>query len=168
MELSVEISGLDRMSLDVGALMRNFAAPVRPVAGQIEEVIFSAVRAQYASRGRRGPHSKEWKRKPATVERYTAMNRGGFRVLNEPMRRTDALFISETTRGGPHSISITEDDSMTRGTDLPYGLIQQKLGRLQFDPTEGDLLRIKDIIRRGVVKDVDHFFDYRETGGAAF
>lgn len=155
------------MERDIGALRRHFDAPIRPVAGQVEEVIFSAVRAQYASGGTRGPNSQRWARKDSTVERYAAMNRRGFRVLNEPMRRTDALYISETTRGGPHSVSVTEDDFMARGTDLPYGLIQQRRGRLQYDLTDDDVRRIVSVVKRGLVKDVDRFFDYREDFGEA-
>lgn len=167
MNISVEIDGLDRMERDVKTLQRNFDAPIRPVANQVEEVIFSAVRAQYASAGTRGPHGKQWTRKQETVDRYTAMNRRGFSVLNEPMRRTDALYKSEATRGGPHSISITEDNWMARGTDLPYGLIQQKRGQLQYDPTEEDIRRMLSIVKRGVIKDVNHFFNYTEDFGEA-
>jgi hypothetical protein len=169
MNFSIEVEGVERLERDAVVLQRNFHAPIRPVAGQVEEVVFSAVRAQYASRGTRGPHGREWTRKQSTIDRYTAMNRRGYSVLNEPMRRTDALFKSEVTRGGPHSVSVTEDDRMARGTDLFYGRIQQeKRGQLQYDLTEGDIRRILSIINRGIVKDVNHFFDFVDAGEFAF
>jgi hypothetical protein len=167
--ISVEVQGEERMERDIRGFNRNLDMPVRPVARELGEVTASAVRAQYASSGRRGPKGRPWSRKQETVERYTAMNRRGFRVLNEPMRRTDALYQSEATLGGPHSVFEVDDNALTMGTTLKYGLIQQRRGQTQYDPTDEDLRRYGSIIRRGLVKGVNEFFDYKpDFAEAAF
>lgn len=168
MILGIEVTGLDRMEHDTRVLVRNLSAPIRPAASQLEEETYIEVRAQYASAGAKGRHGAWPKNKPETVDRYAAMNKRGFKVLNQPMRRTDALFISETTRGGPHSIRVVEDDALTLGTDLAYGALHQKKGRMQYDPTDEGIRRRLSIIKRGVVKEVNQFFDYVETGEFAF
>lgn len=157
------------MFRDIGILTRNFAAPIRRVAEQVREVVILAVRGQYNTQGRRGPHGPGKPNKPETVARYAAINRRGFKVLNQWLRRTDALFQSEATRGAPHGIYEVDDDSMTMGTDLIYGRIQQDRGNYQYDLTDVDFRRIASIVKRGILKDVDNFFDYQpDFAEAAF
>lgn len=144
---------------------------IRPVAPAISDIVRSGVRAQYNSAGRRGPTGKAWTRKQSTIDRYTSMNARGFggKVLNEPMRRTDRLHISETVRGAAHGIEIIEDNAITMGTDLRYGAIHQARGQKQYDLTDGDLDEIIRAARRGLaLKWVDRGFDVQEVGALGF
>lgn len=160
MNITVEISGTENLRRDAALLAARMNSPVRAVARQLGEVTLSAVRSQYASAGRRGPKGRPWTRKQSTIDRYTAMNRRGFAVINEPMRRTDALFKSESTFGAPHAIFEVTDDAVVMGTDLVYGSVWQARGQTQYDPTLEDVARYASIIKRGIVKDANTFFDF--------
>lgn len=142
-------------------------AVIRPVDRPLSDEVYGFVRAQYSSRGSRGPTGKAWTRKQSTIDRYSAMNKRGFSVINEPMRRTDALYVSEVTRGAPHGVYEVEDNELTLGTSLSYGLIQQRRGQMQYDPTEADVTRLMRIIKRGAGEKIqDAGFDYVDHGGA--
>jgi hypothetical protein len=162
--VSIEIEGIPRLDLALKGVLADLA-DLRSAWRPVSDEVYSIVRSQYSTRGARGPGGAWPANKESTVARYTAMNRRGFSVINEPMRRTDTLFISETTRGGPHGIYEEAPDSLTMGTDLEYGAIWQARNRRQYDFTEDDGLRLLRILKRGLKgKVIDRGFDYVEGG----
>jgi hypothetical protein len=162
-KVSIEITGQERLDRAFKGMADDLSAPIRPVARPLSDVVLLMVRGQYSSNGRRGPRGKAWSRKQSTIDRYTAMNRRGFSVVNQNMRRTDALYISESTRGGPGGIYEVEDDSLTMGTSLRYGKILQDRGQTQYDPTEADIRDMLRVIRNHQGKQAaDRGFDYQE------
>lgn len=172
MNINVTVDGEERL---LGAL-RGVAADLsdlRPAWRPVSDELYSIVRQQFASQGARGPVGKWEGRADSTVARYTAINRRGFAVLNETLRRTDALFKSVSTRNAPHGIYDEQPDSLTVGTDLKYAGIHQKGGgripqRKVYDLTEQDERRLLSIIKRGLAGKVkDRGFDYTDDGGEA-
>lgn len=165
MKLSVGIEGEERLQRALKGTADDLSAPIPPVARPLSDVVLLMVRAQYNSRGRRGPTGRAWTRKQSTIDRYSAMNKRGFKVINQEMRRTDVLYISESTRGGPHGVYIVEDDQLVMGTDLFYGKIQQDKGQEQYDPTEQDLKDMLRVIRNYQGKQAaDRGFDFEDRG----
>lgn len=164
--ITVGVEGEEKLERALTGYARDLEAPIRPVARPLSDEVYLMVRAQYASRGRRGPTGREWTRKQSTIDAYTAMNRKGFSVINEEMRLSDTLFISESTRGAPHGIYDVQDSELTMGTDLIYGRIWQDRGQKQYDPTEGDVRNFRKVIQGGLLrKAVDRGFDYQADSG---
>jgi hypothetical protein len=160
--ISIEVLGQERLTTALSGVARD-VEDLRPSFLAVSDEVYSIIRTQYATRG----HGRWPANKTSTIERYAAMNRRGFSVINEPMRRTDALFISETTRGGPHGIYIEEPQSLTMGTDLSYGAIHQARDRKQYDFSDDDVERLAKIIQRGLVtKIADRGFDAKPDAGA--
>ena len=172
MNISVEVQGEERFD---GAL-RGVAADLsdlRPAWRAVSDEIYTITRQQFSTHGARGEAGKWKERADSTVARYTAVNRRGFSVLNETLRRTDALFKALTTRGAPHGIYDETPDSLTVGTDLPYAQIHQRGGsripqRKLYDPTERDAARLVSVLKRALAGKVkDRGFDYTDDGGEA-
>lgn len=172
MRISIQVEGEERLlralkgaESDVTDLRSSW----RPVSDEI----YSITRAQFASQG--GRAGSRWPpRAQSTVDRYTAINRKGFKVLNETLRRTDAMFKSLANRGAAHGIYEEEAMSLTMGTDLPYANIHQRGGgkipqRKIFDLTDADADRLMKILKRGLtVKIADRGFDVKDDGGLPF
>jgi phage gpG-like protein len=170
MRISIGVEGeekLDRALRGVAADTSDLRPSWRPVSDEI----YSIVRKQFASK-------RGWKpRAQSTIDRYTAMNRRGFSVINETLRRTDAMFKAVSTRGASHGIYIEESDSLTVGTDLPYAGIHQSGGskipqRKIYDLDDSDVTRLIRILRRGLTEKIaDRGFDISEaadTGAIPF
>lgn len=104
------------------------------------------------------------------------MNARGFtaKQVGLPLRRTDALHNSVTTRGGAHGIYIEEPQELTLGTDLKYAGIHQRGGgripqRKIYDLTDADGDKLMSVLNRGLkVKIADRGFDVTEVGELGF
>jgi hypothetical protein len=168
--LYTKVDGEQRIGRAINNVVRAVSAPIRKAARPLEDRVFLMVAQQYDSNGRRGPTGHPWTRQQSTIDRETAMNRRGFTVLNMNMQRTGNLRTSETRRGAPHSIEIIEDDSITLGTDLEYGLIQQRRGQTQYDPVDSDVADFGKTLVRSVRGEItsDGWFDYVERPAIPF
>lgn len=167
--LSIGVIGDKEFSTALERGVRYAEAPIRPVAPGIQQIVVLAVRGQYRSKGTRGPTGRQWTRKPETVRRYSEANRKGFKYINEEMRRTDALFVSEVTIGGPHGILEVGDDYLIMGTDLAYGKIWQDKGQKQYDLTAEDVRDVKNLMVRGLSRSfTPGLFDYKDSGEIPF
>lgn len=162
--ISIQVEGAERLDVALQGVARD-AEDLRQAWRPVSDEVYSIIRNQYATRG----HGTWPANKTSTIERYAAMNRRGFSVINEPMRATDKLFIAETTRNAPHGIYIEEAQSLTMGADLPYGKIHQDRLRKQYDFSDEDAARLAKIIKRGlVVKIADRGFDFVERAEIPF
>lgn len=165
--ITIQVEGLPRLQAALEGVARD-AENLSQTWRAVEDEIYSIEREQFATRG----HGSWEPRKDSTVERYTAMNRRGFSVINEPERATDTLFRAVTTRGAPHGILNEEPQSLTMGFDLAYGQYQQTgttrmPQRKIYDLDEGDARRLAQIIKRGLVtKIADRGFDAKADAGA--
>jgi|ERR1051325_2540559 hypothetical protein len=159
--ISIQVEGEERLDKALRGFSGDIDRSIGDVARPLSDVVYSMVRAQYASHGRRGPTGKPWTRKQSTIDRYTAMNRRGFSVINEPGRRTDTAFIAQSTRGGPHGIYDVQPNSLTVGDDLGYTRIRQDQGFKAYDPTSSDIKEFARVIVGGLRgKIIDRGFDY--------
>jgi phage gpG-like protein len=172
MNLSIEVEGESRLLGSLASVAADISDH-RPSWRAVSDEIYSIERAQFQTQGTRG--SGRWKeRAESTVARYSAINRKGFAVLNETLRRTDALFRAVTTRGAPSGVYDEQKDSLTVGTTLPYAVIHQKGGakipqRKIYDLTEADARRLLSIVKRGLVSKIaDRGFDFKETSEIPF
>jgi len=146
----------------------------------VSDEVYSIERHQFLTLGARGPNGRWKERSQAYVDRQTSINRKGFKVLNELMRRTDAMFKAVTMRGAPGGIYEETGTSLTLGTSLksdkgfPYPAAHQTGGkrlpqRKIYDPTERDAARLASILKRGLVKKIaDRGFDYVDAGEIPF
>ena len=161
--LTVEVTGEEKLERGLRALEGDLKTAIRTAAPALRDEVLLMVRDKYRRKD-------GWpKRKQSTIDRYAAMNRRGFRVLNEDLRRTDALYQSETTHGGPHSIYRVEDDSLTMGTDLKYAAILQARGWKQYDPEDSHVRRFLAVLKRAQKERIeDRGFEYRDGGEIPF
>jgi hypothetical protein len=171
--ISVDVGDGERL---LGAL-RGVAADLselRPGWRAVSDEVYAIERAQFRSLGARGPVGKWRERARSTIDRYASINRRGFAVLNETLRRTDSLFKAVTTRGAPHGVYEEGPDGLTMGFDLAYGMIHQKGGgkvpqRKVYDLTEQDARRLGSILKRGLAGKIkDRGFDFVDGGEFAF
>lgn len=174
MNFFVTVEGAERLERALRGVVANFE-DLRPAWRPVSDEIYSIIRAQFNTEGSRG--SGRWPaRAQSTLDRMTSMNARGFtaKVVGLPLRRTDALHNSLTTRGGAHGIYIEEPQELTMGTDLPYFRIHQRGGpiipqRKMIDLTDADGRRIVSIVRRGLMHQIaDRGFDVTEVGELGF
>lgn len=169
----VTVEGAQRLESALRGVAANFA-DLRPAWRPVSDEIYSIIRAQFNTEGTRG--SGRWpKRAESTLNRITAINRRGFSVIGLPLRATNALHNSLTTRGGAHGIYIEEPQELTMGTDLPYFGFHQQGGskipqRKIVDLTDADGRRILSIVKRGLMHEIaDRGFDVTsDDGGLPF
>lgn len=163
----VEARGADAVTQAIDGFRGDAERCIEPVVTQLQDAAFIMVGEQYASYGRRGPRGRTWTRKQSTIDRHTRENRRGVKSINEPMRDTDDLRISETRRGAPHGVIEAGPNYLIMGTDLVYGLIWQKRGQTQYDPTDGNVKVYGRIIIKGQRENaVNHHLDYKEGTGS--
>lgn len=173
MRLEIEVEGGEKLSAALSGLAADLS-DLRPAWRAISDEVYAIERAQFRSQGARGPAGKWKERAKSTVDRYSAINRRGFAVLNETLRRTDTLFKAVTLRGAPHGLYEEGPDGLTLGFDLDYGQIHQKGGRKIpqrkiYDLTEQDARRLVSILKRGLAgKSKDRGFDYVDGGEIPF
>jgi hypothetical protein len=164
--ITSQVKGIDTIRRQLDGFRGDLERCIESAVDQLEELAYLMVDAQYASDGRAGPTGRQWTRKPSTIAAYTRENRAGFRNLNQNMRRTDALHISETRKGAPHQIREVTPISIKLGTDLLYGAIQQERGQKQYDPPEKVIKQAGIIIVRGQKgKALAQHFQYQEGAG---
>lgn len=169
MKLSVGVEGEEKLERALTGVMGDLKTPIRDVERPLSDEVLLMVRDQFRSHGARGRSGAWPANKASTIAGYTAQNRRGFSVLNEPMRRTGALYAAVTTRGAPHGIFEVTDDSMTHGTDLIYAGVHQRKRRKVYDPTDEDARKFLAVIRRGLgQKFKDRGFDYVDRGEIPF
>lgn len=167
MNISFEVEGEERLTRALRAVAAD-TSDLRPSWRAVSDEVYSILRSQFSTQGARGPGGRWPARAKSTVDRYTAINRKGFAVLNEPLRRTDAMFRALTTRGAPHGVYEEGAEELVLGTTLPYAVIHQRGGgripqRKIYDFTERDTARIRSILKRGLVEKIkDRGFDYVE------
>lgn len=180
MNITVEVQGEERLNKALRGVAADLS-DLTPAWRAVSDEIYSIERRQFSTQGARGPAGKWEKRADSTVARYTAINRRGFAVLNETLRRTDATFKALTTRGAPGGIYDPQPSSLTVGTDLkspkgfPYPKAHQTGApranirqRKLYDLTDRDAARLLSILKRGLVGKVkDRGFDYVEDFGEA-
>lgn len=152
---------------------------VRPALKPAAERIIRAAREQIDTAGKRS--GRPWAaRKESTLKAITSANRGGFRQVGLPGRASDRMFLSVGTMGGPDSIYIETDDSVTVGTRVrskrgfPYAVAfhrgtSRQPARPIYDPTDRDVREIRSVMRRSFRERIESLgFEYSETGEAAF
>jgi phage gpG-like protein len=173
MKIEIGVEGEEKLERALKGAVADLS-DLRPAWRPVSDELFSITRAQFATQGARGPAGKWEKRADSTVDRYSSINRRGFTVLNETLRRTDAMFKAVTLRRAPHGIYDEQADSLTVGTDLPYAAIHQKGGpkipqRKIYDLTERDAARLMSILKRGLMKKIeDRGFDFVDSAEIPF
>jgi hypothetical protein len=167
--VEVESGRLDSALTKLAGQMGNVRPALRPAA----ERIVRAAREQIDTAGKRS--GKPWAaRAESTLKSITSTNRKGFTSIGLPGRASDRMFASVGTMGGPDSIYVETDDSVTVGTRVrskkgfPYAAAfhhgtSRQPARPIYAPTERDVRQIVAVMKKSFRERIEPLgLDYQE------